>query len=126
MGYIQRRVGESAPVRCPKSPRQAQCLRRQAAGAIIDSISKISTLCCANYHFYELSKKPAGQERSVAIIDKIYKIALCTATISYAVAVNLKDPVTKPIPIAVMAVANYDWFWTVNSWSLLNELVSEE
>ncbi|PNP48456.1 hypothetical protein TGAMA5MH_00494 [Trichoderma gamsii] len=78
----------------------------RAVGAIIDSILTIPTLCCAGYHFFELSKKPAGQERSAAIMGEVYNIASCTATISYAVAVNLKDPITKPIPIAIMALAN--------------------
>ncbi|PON21570.1 hypothetical protein TGAM01_v209601 [Trichoderma gamsii] len=78
----------------------------RAVGAIIDSILTIPTLCCAGYHFFELSKKPAGQERSAAIIGEVYNIASCTATISYAVTVNLKGPITKPIPIAIMALAN--------------------
>jgi hypothetical protein len=43
----------------------------RATGANIDSIIAIPTLCCAGYHFYELSKKPANQERSAAIIGEV-------------------------------------------------------
>lgn len=39
-------------------------------------------------------------------MGEIYNIASCTATISYAVAVDLKGPITKSIPIAIMALAN--------------------
>lgn len=56
-------------------------------GAIVNSILTISILC-VGYHFYELSKKPAGQELLTAIVGEVYSIASCTATISYAVVVN--------------------------------------
>ena len=78
----------------------------RATGAVVKSILVAPALFVTGWHFYELSKKSASQERSVAIIGEVTNIASYTATISYAVAVNLKDPPSKTIPVAVMAAAN--------------------
>lgn len=78
----------------------------RATNAIVKSILTFPALFVTGWHFYELSKKPASQERSAAIIGQVTNLATYTTTVSYAVAVNLKDPVSKVIPVAIMAASN--------------------
>ncbi|KAF5127094.1 hypothetical protein E5D57_008022 [Metarhizium anisopliae] len=78
----------------------------RATSAIVKSVLTIPALFVTGWHFYELSQKSAGQERSAAIIGEVTNIAAYTSTVSYAVAVNLKDPPSKVIPVAIMAAAN--------------------
>ncbi|KAL7941006.1 gamma-glutamyltranspeptidase periplasmic precursor [Trichoderma barbatum] len=67
----------------------------RATSSVIDSIVVMPSLF-----------KEAGFERPAAILDEVTNLTAYISTISYAVAVNDKDPVTKAIPIVVMAASN--------------------
>jgi hypothetical protein len=75
-------------------------------GAIVDSVLVIPAYACTGWHFYELSKDPAGATRSVAIIDETSTVTSGIARVSYCVAVNVEDPDTKAAMTAVTAVAS--------------------
>ncbi|KJK67929.1 hypothetical protein P875_00108865 [Aspergillus parasiticus SU-1] len=78
----------------------------RATGAIIKSILIFPALAVTGWHLSELGEKPAGQERSAAIVGEVTNIASHIATVSYAVAVNVYDIPDKLIPVGVMAAAN--------------------
>ncbi|TFB01628.1 hypothetical protein CCMA1212_006338 [Trichoderma ghanense] len=78
----------------------------RATCAVIDSIMVIPALFVTGWHLYELSEKEAGKERSAAILDEVTHLTSYISRISYTVAVNDKDPITKPIPLVVMGAAN--------------------
>lgn len=78
----------------------------RATGAIINSILIIPALFVTGYHFYELSSESSGSSRSAAIVGEVANLASYVSRISYAVAVNDKDPESKLIPIGIMATAN--------------------
>ncbi|KAJ5100619.1 gamma-glutamyltranspeptidase periplasmic precursor [Penicillium angulare] len=80
----------------------------RATGAIIKSILVFPALFVTGWHFYELSEKNAGAERSAAIIGEVTNLAAYTATISYSVAVNLPESAlpAKIVAIGIMAGAN--------------------
>ncbi|KAH0490044.1 hypothetical protein TgHK011_001529 [Trichoderma gracile] len=78
----------------------------RATAAIIDSIMVIPALFVTGWHFYELSGKEVSMERSAAILDEVTNLTSYISRISYTVAVNDKDPITKPIPLVVMGAAN--------------------
>ncbi|OPZ92535.1 MAG: hypothetical protein BWY74_01537 [Firmicutes bacterium ADurb.Bin419] len=78
----------------------------RATGAVINSILVIPALACTCWHFYELSQDKASSARSAAIIDETANLTSYISRISYAVAVNDKDPESKQIPIGIMVVAN--------------------
>ncbi|KAL6861936.1 hypothetical protein J3F83DRAFT_746222 [Trichoderma novae-zelandiae] len=78
----------------------------RATSAIIDSIMVIPALFVIGWHIYELGEKEAGKERSAAIPDEVTNLTSYISRISYTVAVNGKDPITKPIPIVVIGAAN--------------------
>jgi len=64
----------------------------RATSAVIDNILVIPAAVCSVWHFYELSKDPAGDERSAAIIGEIGNVTNYLSRISYAVAVNSDSP----------------------------------
>jgi hypothetical protein len=78
----------------------------RATSEIQNSLLVITGFADTAYHFYELSQKPAGQERSAAIIGEVNNVASSTATIFYAVAVNTQAPQIKAVAAAGMAAAN--------------------
>ncbi|MEV3853787.1 hypothetical protein AB0J38_05615 [Streptomyces sp. NPDC050095] len=65
----------------------------------------IPALACSAYHFYELSQKPAGSPRSIAIVEETSNLTNDIARVSYAVAVNTEE-VPKAVAVGVMGVAN--------------------
>jgi hypothetical protein len=78
----------------------------RATSAIVSAILVVPSLFVTGWHFYELSQKPAGTERSSAIVGEVSKLTSYGATISYAVAVNVKDPMSKQYAIIAMMACN--------------------
>ncbi|KAJ6186636.1 hypothetical protein N7519_007937 [Penicillium mononematosum] len=78
----------------------------RATGAIVNTILIFPALFATGWHFYELSGKPEGAERSAAIVGEVSNLTSYISRVSYAVAVNDMDPATKQIPIGVMAASN--------------------
>ncbi|KAJ2995714.1 hypothetical protein NUW58_g1195 [Xylaria curta] len=78
----------------------------RATSAIVDSILVIPSLFVTGWHFYELSQKPASTEQAAAILGEIANVTSYATRISYAVAVNMKDPVTKQIAIIATLACN--------------------
>ena len=76
-------------------------------GAIFDAILVIPALACTGWHFYELSQDSAGKERTDVILEEVSNLTSYISRVSYAMAVNDKDPETKVVEIGVMAVANF-------------------
>ncbi|KAI1823536.1 hypothetical protein F4861DRAFT_549638 [Xylaria intraflava] len=74
----------------------------RATSAIVASIIAIPQLFVTGWHFYELSQKPASTEQAAAILGEVANLTSDASTISYAVAVNVKDPFTKQAAIVVM------------------------
>ncbi|WP_329116314.1 hypothetical protein [Streptomyces sp. NBC_01465] len=77
----------------------------RGVGAIVDAVLVIPSLACSAYHFYELSQKPAGSPRSIAIVDETSTLTNDISRISYAVAVNTEE-IPKAVAIGVMVGAN--------------------
>lgn len=74
--------------------------------AIVDAVLVIPAAIVTTWHFYELGNEQAGADRSSAIVGEVCNLSSYVARISYAVAVNDADPVTRQIPIGIMAAAN--------------------
>ncbi|GES58895.1 hypothetical protein ATEIFO6365_0003017800 [Aspergillus terreus] len=100
-GPVQSRLGASGS----KFPGLAVDDGR-ATGAIVNSVLIFPALFVTGWHFYELSAKPEGAERSAAIVGEMSNLTSYISRVSYAVAVNDMDPTTRQIPIGVMAVSN--------------------
>ncbi|KAG2415573.1 hypothetical protein HFD88_006764 [Aspergillus terreus] len=98
-GPVQSRLGASSS----KFPGLAVDDGR-ATGAIVNSVLIFPALFVTGWHFYELSGKPEGAERSAAIVGEVSNLTSYISRVSYAVAVNDVDPTTRQIPIGVMAV----------------------
>lgn len=79
-------------------------------GAVFNTVLVFPALFCSCYHFYELSKKPASKERSLAIIGETSSMVQYVGRISYCVAIFDPDPVTRIIPASVMAGSNVVMF----------------
>ena len=77
----------------------------RAKGAIVDAVLVIPALFCSCWHFYELSKDPAGAERSEAIIEETGNITCYISRVGYTTAVNTEGD-AKAIAIGVMVAAN--------------------
>lgn len=77
----------------------------RGVGAVVDAVLVIPELVCTCWHFYELSEKPAGPTRSIAIVDETSSVTSDISRVSYAVAVNSKG-VPQAAAIGVMTVAN--------------------
>jgi len=77
----------------------------RGVGAIVDGVLVIPALFCSCWHFYELSEKPAGRSRSIAIVDETSNVVSDLARLGYTVAVNSEAEV-KVAAIVVMAVAD--------------------
>ena len=73
---------------------------------IRDSVLVIPALICTCWHFYELSQISSDATKTTAILDEISKLTSYISRISYAVAVNAKDPDTKAVSIGIMIGAN--------------------
>ncbi|KAI1433598.1 hypothetical protein GGR50DRAFT_695934 [Xylaria sp. CBS 124048] len=78
----------------------------RATSAIVQSILIIPQLFVTGWHFYELSQKPASDEQAAAILGEVASLTSDASKISYAVAVNVKDPISKQVAIAVMLAGN--------------------
>lgn len=78
----------------------------RATGAIVNSILILPALFCSCWHFYELSQENESATRSVAIINETSNMTSYISRLSYAVAVNVKDPEVKAVSIGVLVVAN--------------------
>lgn len=78
----------------------------RATGAIVNSILILPALFCSCWHFYELSQTESSSDRSASIIDETSNMTSYISRLSYAVAVNVKEPKVKAISIGIMAVAN--------------------
>lgn len=78
----------------------------RATGAVVDAILIIPALACTGWHFYELSKNSAGNEKTDAILEEVSNLTSYISRGAYTMAVNDKDPETKAIEIGIMAVAN--------------------
>ena len=78
----------------------------RATGAIVNSILVFPALFCSCWHFYELSQEKESSTRSTAIIDETSNVTSYVSRLSYAVAVNVKEPKVKAVSIGVMTVAN--------------------
>ena len=77
----------------------------RAKGAIVDAVLVIPALFCSCWHFYELSKDPAGAERSEAIIEETGNITCYISRVGYTTAVNTEGD-AKAIAIGLMVAAN--------------------
>jgi hypothetical protein len=77
----------------------------RGVGAIVDGVLVIPALFCSCWHFYELSEKPAGRSRSIAIVDETSNVMSDLARLGYTVAVNSEAEI-KVAAIVVMAVAD--------------------
>ncbi|WP_327350418.1 hypothetical protein [Streptomyces sp. NBC_01304] len=77
----------------------------RGVGAIVDAVLVIPSLACSAYHFYELSQKPVGAPRSIAIVEETSNLTNDIARVSYAVAVNTEE-IPKAVAVGVMVVAN--------------------
>ncbi|GAA2104534.1 hypothetical protein GCM10009841_22640 [Microlunatus panaciterrae] len=77
----------------------------RGVGAIVDSVLVLPALAYSCWHFYELSQKPVGADRSIAIVDETSSLTAYISRISYAVAVNTEE-IPKAVAIGVMATAN--------------------
>ncbi|KAI0545801.1 hypothetical protein F4679DRAFT_449056 [Xylaria curta] len=73
----------------------------RATSAIVDSILVIPELFVTGWHFYELSQKPASTEQAAAIVGEVSHLTNDGARISYAIAVNDPDPLTKQQAIVI-------------------------
>ncbi|PEN09153.1 hypothetical protein CRI93_00005 [Longimonas halophila] len=78
----------------------------RATGAVIDAILVLPGLACSGWHFYELSQKDAGPERTAAILGEVSNLAAYVSRVAYAVAVNDEDEESRVIIIGVMAGSN--------------------
>jgi hypothetical protein len=76
----------------------------RATAAFFNALLILPALGCTCWHFYELSKEPAGKKRSAAIIEATGNVTSCAARMFYAIAVN--NPAAKPKAIVLMTAAN--------------------
>ncbi|KAI0972305.1 hypothetical protein F4678DRAFT_471847 [Xylaria arbuscula] len=67
----------------------------RATGAIIDAILVIPEL-----------QTPASTDQAVAILGEVANLTSDASRISHAIAVNLKDPISKQYPIIIMLACN--------------------
>jgi hypothetical protein len=77
----------------------------RGVGAVVDAVLVFLGLVGSIYHFIELSGKPAGASRSIAIVDETSSLTSDISRVSYAIAVNTED-IPKAAAIGVMTVAN--------------------
>ncbi|KAF2964040.1 hypothetical protein GQX73_g9541 [Xylaria multiplex] len=73
----------------------------RATSAIVDAILVIPELFVTGWHFYELSQKPASTKQACAIVGEVANLTTDASRISYAVAVNVPEPVSKETAIIV-------------------------
>ena len=78
----------------------------RAVGAFNDALIVIPQLLCSTWRFGELSHRPESSDRTIAIINEVSKAVNYVSRISYAVAVNTRNPEAKTAPILVMAISN--------------------
>ena len=77
----------------------------RGVGAIVDAVLVVPALVCTCWHFYELSEKPAGANRSIAIVNETSNLTSYIGRVGYAVAVNTEGDI-KIAAIVVLAVAD--------------------
>ena len=70
-------------------------------GSAIKAGFSLPSLFFIAWHFYELSTKPASNEKGIAVTAATGDVAGILAEISYAVTVSFKDPESKAIAAAV-------------------------
>ncbi|KAI9148396.1 hypothetical protein HJFPF1_12228 [Paramyrothecium foliicola] len=74
----------------------------RATGSIVDSILVIPALFVTGWHFYELGQKSASTEQGSAIVGEVSNLTAYASRISYSIAVNDAEPVSKQVAIATM------------------------
>ncbi|BDT90370.1 hypothetical protein IFM12275_03460 [Nocardia sputorum] len=78
----------------------------RGVGAVVDAVLTLPALTCTIWHLSELAGKPAGGNRSIAIIDETSQLTSYISRISYAFAVNDDDPDSRAAFVTSLAVAN--------------------
>ncbi|KAL6411777.1 hypothetical protein AUP68_04154 [Ilyonectria robusta] len=78
----------------------------RATGAVVNAILVVPALVGTGWHFYELSEKPPGKDRSAAIVGEVSNLCSYVSRISYMVAANDEEPESKMAAVGVMAVSN--------------------
>ncbi|CAN9347874.1 unnamed protein product [Alternaria sp. RS040] len=99
-GFVQDRLDAGGKLKFLKVDDNRQ------TGAIVNSCFVFPALFCTCFHFYELSKKPEGKERSCAIIGETSQMVSCFGQLAYTTAVLDPDPATRVVPAGVMAGCN--------------------
>jgi hypothetical protein len=99
-GFVQDRLDAGGKLKFLKVDDNRQ------TGAIVNSCLVFPALFCTCFHFYELSKKPEGKERSCAIIGETSQMVSCFGQLAYTTAVLDPDPATRVVPAGVMAGCN--------------------
>jgi hypothetical protein len=75
-------------------------------GAVVNVFLGLPTLFCTCWHFEELTHKPAGSTRSLAIIGETASLVGYVGRIAYTVAVFDPDLESRLVPAGVMAGCN--------------------
>ncbi len=78
----------------------------RGVGSIIDGVLTLPALIVTVWHFVELAGKPESGKRSIAIIDETGSLTSYISRISYAFAVNDKDPDSRAVAVGILAVMN--------------------
>lgn len=99
-GPVQNKLGSSSTIISSLAVSDGR-----AVGSFVNSVLVIPALSVSAWHFYELAITPDSLERDAAIFGETSNLASYIQRISYTVAVNDPDEVTKQIPIVVMDVA---------------------
>ncbi|KAF4417024.1 gamma-glutamyltranspeptidase periplasmic precursor [Fusarium acutatum] len=74
--------------------------------AIADVIFVLPRMVVTGWHFYELSKNPAGDTLTAAILSEVLNLTLYVSTISYTLAVNDEDPSCQLIAVTTKAACD--------------------
>lgn len=72
----------------------------------LEKVVHIAGHAATGWHFYELSQKPASAKQAAAVLGEVANLTSSASRISYAIAVNIGDPVTKQIAIIAMLAGN--------------------
>ncbi|KAI3340498.1 hypothetical protein F4824DRAFT_517862 [Ustulina deusta] len=72
----------------------------------LEKVVHIAGHAATGWHFYELSQKPASAKQAAEVLGEVANLTSSASRISYAVAVNIGDPVTKQIAIIAMLAGN--------------------
>jgi hypothetical protein len=81
-GVVQKKIGAIPKIKF------FEVKNARGVGAAVDAVLALAGAGFTGYHFYELSSKPAGKERSQAILEESGNVASYLGRISYAATVN--------------------------------------